>query len=142
MSSAAQPISTPEQNKQLVLRWFDEVWNQGRRETIFELFPEGSHLYDGAAKLSGPDEFCRFYDGLRADFSDFRFSPIVSLAEGDLVGVHWSAEFRQTATGKPVKITGTSLVRVQNGVFTEAWQNWDAAGLASQLNGQAAASLF
>ena len=71
MSSAAQPISTPEQNKQLVLRWFDEVWNQGRRETIFELFPEGSHLYDGAAKLSGPDEFCRFYDGLRADFSDF-----------------------------------------------------------------------
>jgi hypothetical protein len=30
MSSAAQPFSTPEQNKQLVLRWFDEVWNQGR----------------------------------------------------------------------------------------------------------------
>jgi hypothetical protein len=42
MSSAAQPLSTSEQNKQLVLRWFDEVWNQGRRETIFELFPEGS----------------------------------------------------------------------------------------------------
>jgi predicted ester cyclase len=56
--------------------------------------------------------------------------------------VHWSAEFRQTVTGKPVKITGTSLVRVENGVFTEAWQNWDSAGLAAQLSGQTAASLF
>src|ERR1041385_758846 len=25
-------------NKQLVARWFEEVWNQSRRETIFELF--------------------------------------------------------------------------------------------------------
>ena len=56
--------------------------------------------------------------------------------------MHWSAGFRQTATGKPVKITGTSLVRVDNGVFTEAWQNWDAVGLASQLSAQAAAPLF
>jgi|ERR1700693_3000344 len=60
MSSAAQPFSTPEQNKEWVLRWFDEVWNQGRRETIFELFPEGSHLYDGAAKLSGRTNFAIF----------------------------------------------------------------------------------
>ena len=28
----------PEANKALVRRWFEEVWNQGREETIDELF--------------------------------------------------------------------------------------------------------
>ena len=51
---AYHPISTLEKNKQLLLRWFDEVWNQGRQETILELFPDGI-LHDGSAQLSGPD---------------------------------------------------------------------------------------
>jgi hypothetical protein len=33
-------------------------------------------------------------------------------------------------------------VRVENGVFAEAWQNWDAASLGAQLNGQPPAPLW
>jgi predicted SnoaL-like aldol condensation-catalyzing enzyme len=141
MSSAAQPISTLEKNKQLLLRWFDEVWNQGRRETIFELFPDGI-LHDGSTRLSGPEPFCSFYDALHAQFSDFQFSPVVSLAEGDLVCLHWSVAFRHTASGKTLNVTGTTIVRVENGVFAEAWQNWDAASLGAQLSDQPSARLW
>jgi hypothetical protein len=48
MSSASQPLPATQQNKQLVIRWFEEVWNLGRRETIFELLPESAIIHDGA----------------------------------------------------------------------------------------------
>ena len=133
MSSAPQSLSPLEQNKHLVVRWFEEVWNQGRRETIFELFAPTAVLHDGAGDLRGPVEFCAFHDELRSQFSDFRISPVVSLAEGDLACVHWSAEFLHTPTERRVRISGTSVVRVANNQFIEAWQNWDAASLAAQL---------
>jgi len=124
---------TLEANKALAIRWFNEVWNQGRRETIKELFAADGVLHDGANVYRGPEEFCGFHDSLREQFSKFSIRPIISLAEGDLACVHWSADFVQTATRKPVHLTGTSLVRIRNGQFVEAWQNWDAAALAAQL---------
>jgi predicted SnoaL-like aldol condensation-catalyzing enzyme len=136
MSSASQPLTTTEQNKQLVIRWFDEVWNQGRRETILELLGESSILHDGPHQYRGPEEFARFHDALRSQFSKFKITPIVSLAEGDHACVHWSCSMVHTATQKPLQLTGTSVVRVENGRFAEAWQNWDAAHLNAQLTGR------
>jgi hypothetical protein len=49
-----------EQNKALVKRWFEEVWNQGRESTIDELFhPEGkSHGFpEPDSVLIGPPGF-------------------------------------------------------------------------------------
>jgi predicted SnoaL-like aldol condensation-catalyzing enzyme len=135
MSYASAPSSL-ERNKALVIRWFDEVWNQGRRETIKELFAAQGVLHDGAADYHGPEEFTSFYDKLRAEFSRFSIQPIISLAEGDLACVHWSAALVHTASGTSVRLSGTSVVRVSNGQFVEAWQNWDAAGLAAQLTGK------
>lgn len=132
MSYASAPSSL-ERNKALVIRWFDEVWNQGRRETIKELFAAQGVLHDGATNYQGPEQFTGFYDRLRAEFSQFSIQPIISLAEGDLACVHWSAALVHTASGTPVRLSGTSVVRISDGQFVEAWQNWDAAGLAAQL---------
>jgi len=91
--STPQMQTTAAQNKQLMVRWFEEVWNQGRRETIHELFAENGVLHDGTATYSGPDEFCRFYDTFRSQFSDFRTTPLISLAEGDLVAFTGPSRF-------------------------------------------------
>lgn len=136
MSSASQPLTTLEQNKMLVHRWFEEVWNQSRRETIFELLAPSSVLHDGPRDYRGPEEFAAFHDALRSQFSQFRITPVVSLAEGDRVCMHWSASFLHTASGKPLQLTGTSVVRIVEDRFVEAWQNWDAAHLYTQLTGQ------
>ena len=136
MSSASQPLTTLEQNKMLVHRWFKEVWNQSRRETIFDLLAPDSILHDGARDIRGPQGFAEFHDLLRSQFSDFRFTPLVTLAEGDRVCLHWSCSMTHTATSKPLHITGTSVVHIDNGRFVEAWQNWDAAYLYTQLTGQ------
>lgn len=134
MSATGQPLSLLERNRQLVVRWFEEVWNQGKRDTIPELLHDISVIHDGARDLRGPRDFFVFYDDLHAQFTDFRITPVVVLAEDNLVGVHWSADFRHKASGKPIHITGTSVVRVDSGRFTEGWQNWDAAALQAQLS--------
>jgi len=131
--STANALSSLEQNKALVVRWFEELWNQGRRETIEELFAAQGVLHDGASTYTGPEEFTSFYDKLSAEFSQFSIRPIVSLAEGSFACIHWSANCVHTPSGKRVRLTGTSVVRISNGQFVEAWQNWDAAGLAAQL---------
>src|SRR5437016_11270741 len=131
--SASQPISALEQNKALTIRWFEQVWNQGNRDAIAQLFHPDGVLYDGSSVIRGPAEFEQFYDRLRAQFSEFQITPVIVLAENDLACIHWTASFKHTATDKPAHITGTSVVRVKDDRFIEAWQNWDAASLAAQL---------
>jgi len=41
-----------------------------------------------------------------------------------------------STTKKALQLTGTSVVRIENGRFAEAWQNWDAAHLYAQLTGR------
>ena len=138
--SAAQPAPTTDHLKKIALRWFDEVWNHGKRETIFELFPAGSVIHDGSQDIVGPEEFVKFYDALHDRFTYFNIVPTIIFAEGNLVCEHWIATFTDKASGKPVKITGTSIVRIENGVFAECWQNWDAAGVEAQINTAAASA--
>ena len=70
--SASPAVSTLDQNKQLVIRWFEEVWNQGNRDTIAQLFAPDGVIYDGATAIRGPAEFEKFYDRLRAQFPEYR----------------------------------------------------------------------
>jgi predicted SnoaL-like aldol condensation-catalyzing enzyme len=133
--SAAPPPSASEPNRAVLLRFFDEVWTQGRRESIKELFAKTGVLHEGGKHLRGPAEFTHVYDIMYAQFSEFSFKPIVSLEEGDLVCVHWSCSFVHISTRTPVHLTGTSIARIKDGQIIEGWQNWDAASLASQIPG-------
>lgn len=131
--SASQPLSPLEFNKHLVVRWFEEVWNQSRREVIFELLSPDCVIHDGANKIRGHDAFAAFHDQLRLDFDDFRITPGVALAEGDLASLRWTVNARHKASGKRTEMTGISIVRIKDGKFVEAWQNWDQASMAAQL---------
>ena len=131
--SAPSAIFALEQQKHLMARWFEEVWNQGRREVIFELLDPGCVLYDCDTPIRGPQEFAAFYDNLQSQFSDFRITPHIALAEGEFASLRWSVRCRHKASGRDVSLSGISIVRIRNGRFVEGWQNWDAAGVAAQL---------
>lgn len=134
MSTHAQPLSASEQNKHLVHRWFEELWNQGKTALIAELFAPDCVLHEGSLQIRGPQEFMRFHDSLREQFTDFRVTPGIALAEGDLASLRWIVECRDKSSGKSVTATGISIVRIKDGRFIEAWQNWDQAGVAAQLS--------
>ncbi len=128
--------------KQFVARWFEEVWNQSKREAIHEMFPEDCILHDGRAEYRGPAEFKRFYDALRAQLSDVRVTPLETISEGDLVCMRWSSTAIHSSTGKSVAVSGMSLLRFENGRLAEAWQNWDQHGLLQQVADDAPKSFF
>jgi predicted ester cyclase len=139
---SASPVSVLEHNKQLTVRWFEDVWNQSRREVIFELFAKDCVLHEGHTPIRGPQEFAAFYDRLQAQFRDIRITPGVALAENDLVSLRWTVDAVHKATGKNTTVSGISIVRIKDGRFIEAWQNWDAAAMAAQLSGSPATQLF
>lgn len=133
--SLSGPPSSVEQNKRLVHRWLDDAWNHGRREVFHELFSKTGVYHRGSTEFHGPAEFLHLYDILRGQFSQFSAKPIVTVAEGDLVGIHWSIDCVHTKTQTHVHVTGTTICRIKDGQFTEAWQNWDTAGMSAQVPG-------
>jgi predicted SnoaL-like aldol condensation-catalyzing enzyme len=131
-----------EAQKEFAERWFEEVWNQSRREAIDEMFPEDGVLHDGRTDYRGPAEFKRFYDALRAQLSDVRVTPLDTISEGNLVCMRWSSTAKHASTGKPLQVTGISILRFQDGRLIEAWQNWDQYGMLQQLEETAPKSFF
>jgi len=139
---SASPVSNLEHNKALTMLWFEEVSNQSRRDTIFDLFAPECILHEGHTPIRGPQEFADFHDRIRAQFDDVHIEPGVSLAENDLVSLRWTVSGTHKATGKKTTVSGISIVRIKDGRFVEAWQNRDAASMAAQLSDSPSAQLF
>ena len=132
----------PNQNCQVMQRWFDEVWNQGREETIEELLTADAIQGLGAASemVVGTSGFREFYRHFRGAFGDINIVIDDAIEQGDLVALRWTAQATHTddglgisATGKRVGFTGMTFARVQGGQVVEAWNSWDMMGLMYQL---------
>ncbi|HET6181343.1 MAG TPA: ester cyclase [Candidatus Sulfotelmatobacter sp.] len=132
-----------ETNLQLIQRWFQEVWNEGKTETVFDLLaPDAVTRGQGGsqAEIHGPEEFVQFVEGIRGAFPDLKVTIEDALAVDDKVAVRWSATMTHLgdnlgipATGKSVQSTGISIARIVNGQFAEGWDNWDQLGMLRQI---------
>jgi steroid delta-isomerase-like uncharacterized protein len=128
-------------------RWFEEVWNQGRRESIAEMASAEVVIHDGAQDSAGPAAFYEFYDRMRATFTELQVTVHDTIAEGDLLCIRWSCTAKHTggglgmpASGKSLQVTGISIFRIAGGQVVEAWQNWDMLGMHQQIQGGQAAT--
>lgn len=132
-----------EENIQLMRRWFQEVWNEGKTETVYNLMASNGVSRGHAAgggEIHGPAEFVRFVESIRAAFSNMDVKVEDAFGAEDKVVVRWSAKMTHSgdglgmpATGKPVRVGGLSLVRILNGKVVEGWDNWDQLGMLEQI---------
>lgn len=133
-----------EENKRLLRRWFDEVWNNGRAEVIDELFDENGIAHglsdDPSKPIRGPRDYRPFYNVFREAFPDLKIVVEDMVAEGDKVaarcsvrGKHEGEFMGRAATQAPVEITGIAIVRIENGKIVEAWNNFDFMTLYRQV---------
>ena len=132
------------ENKELVRRWFEEVWNKGRTDAIDEMFaPEGiAHGLsdDPANPIVGPNNFRPFHTVFRDAFPNMMIVIEDMVAEGDKVAARCSVRARhegdfmgRSATQGPVEFTGMTIVRVERGKIVEAWNNFDFMTLHKQV---------
>ena len=130
------------ENIALMRRWFQEVWNEGKIQTVHELFhPEGlaTGQAGAEAQLHGPKEFVPFVQRIRGAFPDVKITIEDAFGARDKVVLRWSASMTHTGegfgppTGKPVRLTGITIVRIAKGQVVEGWDNWDQLGMLEQI---------
>lgn len=132
-----------EENVQLIRRWFQEVWNEGRVETVHDLLaPDAVAKGQRGAEseIRGPEEFAEFVHEIRGSFPDIKVQIEDILAADDKVAVRWSATMTHNgdtlgvpATGTSVRSRGISIARIVNGKIVEGWDNWDQLGMLEQI---------
>ena len=89
-----------ENNKALMRRWFEEVWNKGRAEAIPEMFADEGIAHglsdDPASPLRGPAGFLPFHTQFREAFPNIEVVVEDQLAEGDRVATRCSVRGKHT----------------------------------------------
>jgi steroid delta-isomerase-like uncharacterized protein len=131
-----------EENKAVVRRLFDELWNKGNLPVADELFaPTYAHHDPSTPDLGkGPEGEKKRATLYRTAFHDLRLTIEDILAEGETVVARWSCRGAHKGdlsgiapTGKQFAISGVSIARFEKGKMVEGWVNWDALGLMQQL---------
>jgi steroid delta-isomerase-like uncharacterized protein len=132
---------TTSENISLAKRWYQEVWNEGRNDTIHELMaPDAVLSGTDRADIYGPVEFEKFAEVIRSAFPDTQVFVDDVFGCDDQVAIRWHAKMTHSgemlgipATGKSVEITGMSIARISNGKIVAGWDNWDRLAMLEQI---------
>ena len=105
--------TTPEQNKALVLKAFDTLFNKRDYEAAADLWSDNyiqhsAHIEPGREGL---------FDLIRSSPDNLHYEHQLILAEGDYVIVYG----RFTGTGAPVASVAADVVRIEDGHLAEHW---------------------
>lgn len=134
-----------ERLKAVADRWMDEVWQRGRAEAVLAL--HSPHFVDRSAppgRTTDRQGFKRGVEECYAAFPDFRAETkgLVIDEEAGEVAIRWTATGTHSGpfagvppTGRPVRVTGIEVLRIEGDRIVERWGEWDGIGLLQQLGG-------
>ena len=129
-------------NKAIVRRLYDEVWNKRRLEVVDELISPSHALNDPIVSGSqiGPEFYKRRVAELTTSFPDLRFTIEDLFTEKGKVCVSWiisgthQGEFMDIpATGSKISVEGITIHHITTGKIPDSHARWDALGLLRQL---------
>ena len=131
-----------EQNKTVVRRLIDELWNKGNLQVADEIIAPTYQHHDPSSPDfgKGPESEKKRVNHYRTAFHDFRLNIEDLYAEGETVVARWSCRGVHNGdlngiapTNKQFAITGVTICRFDHGKIVEGFVNWDALGLMRQL---------
>jgi len=131
-----------EQNKNVIRRLVEEVWNKGDLSAVEQLLTPNYTHHDSATPDfgRGPEAERKRASLYRAAFPDLHMTIENIISEGDTVMARWSCHATHKGelngiapTGKRIDITGISVCRISGGKLAEGWVQWAALGMMQQL---------
>ncbi len=131
-----------EENKALVRRFYEEVWDRGNTDFAFDVFAEDYVRHDlrPTEALPGPGGQKRIADDFRAAFPDLRIEVDLVIGEGDFVVGRWTATGTHSGswgalepTGRRAIFSAVNIFRFDHGKVVEIWNHRDDLGLREQL---------
>jgi steroid delta-isomerase-like uncharacterized protein len=133
---------TAEENKALVRRSFEEVFNQGNLDAVEEIFASDYVLHDPTTpeEIRGIEGMRQYVSIYRTAFPDLQQSIEDQFAEGEKVatrligrGTHQGELLGIPPTGNRVEAPGIVINRISGGKIAESWANYDALGMMQQI---------
>jgi steroid delta-isomerase-like uncharacterized protein len=129
------------QNKALVRRYYDEMWNRWDFELTQELIAAGISFRGSlGTHACGRDEFIQYMRSVRTAFPDFHNAIDEIIAEGDSVvarltytGTHRGELFGFAPTGRRIEYAGVAIFRIGDGQIIQGWVLGDIHALLRQL---------
>lgn len=142
-------LVSPEQQKALTRRVFDDLWNRGRYEAIPEIYARDCVVHENN-KTMRIDDAVSEGKGWRSAAPDVQLIPDKMSVDGDIVTVSWTGRGTHTGkgnglmrpTGKRFQTRGVSRFRVSNGRIVEVWNNWDRNDVLRQIGVSRTAAYF
>ena len=131
-----------EENKALVRRWFEELFNQGNLDVADEIVAQDHTLHDPTLPdlPSGPEGDKRIVSLYHGAFPDADITVEDLLAEGDSVAARWVGRGTHQgelmgvpASGNRVEVAGITVYRISGGKIAETWTNYDVMGMMQQI---------
>jgi steroid delta-isomerase-like uncharacterized protein len=130
-----------EANKNLIVRYYGEMWNNWNFALVDELLNEDISFRGSlGAQMRGRPAFCDYMRRVRSAFPDFHNKMEEMIAEDERVvarlmytGTHRGEVFGMAPTGKTISYAGAAFFRVENGQVAEGWVLGDVAGLIGQV---------
>ncbi len=135
------PVPQTEMNKEVVRRYTEEVWSQGKLDLIDEIIGDGYVFHDPLTPgVEGREAIKQLIAAYRVAYPDLHFTIEDLIAEGDWVVSRWTSSGTQLGelmgippTGIWGQSMGITLFRVVDGKIVEEWARWDSLGLLQQL---------
>jgi hypothetical protein len=122
------------QNKTLMLRWYDEVWNNGNEKVIDEILHADVKAHGLAPEpLVGPHAFKPFYKAFTDAYADIKVTVDKNLTDGNYVTTMCSVTATHKATKTPVKFSGVSVGEFVDGKLINGWNFFDFLSLNVQI---------
>jgi predicted ester cyclase len=133
-------------NERIARRWFEEVWNARRDETVDELMLPQSVGHMEGGEVRGPGDFKAARRELLAAFPDIRVTVEDMVSDGDKVVVRWAASGTHrgealglTPTNSLVRFRGITWLTIRDGKIVEGWDAWNQGKLIEEMRSAASA---
>ena len=130
------------ENKALVRRFYEEVWDKGNLDACDEVFAEDYVRHDlrPSEPVPGPEGQKQIAADFRSAFPDLRVEVDILVAEDDYVVGRWTASGTHRGrwgtlepTGRRTTFSAVNVFRFENGKVAEIWNHRDDLGLREQI---------
>lgn len=141
VSKANEKELHAKQNKDLIRRAVEEIWNQGNYSNLERFVSRDFTVHlSNDEKIQGVEGIKQFFSELRSAFPDIRFVIEDQVAEADRVVTHWTAKGTHQGmfkgippSGKRLSFTAINIDRIVDGKVVECWSEMDELGILKQL---------
>ena len=130
------------ENKALIRRFYEEVWDQGNTDFAYEVFADDYVRHDlrPSAALPRPGGQKKIAEDFRAAFPDLRVNVDLVVGGDDYVVGRWTASGTHTGgwagiapTGRHATFSAANIFRFEDGKVAEIWNHRDDFGLFEQI---------